>query len=267
MHLKRWITGLIALPFLIFAVTWGGIYFAVLVAAVVLFSLCEYFCIISDTKAGNVSIISISGIITGLLLILASYFRAFPVISIILAFNLVFAGFLSIFQYKNNPLVLGSVQKQIQGMIYIPLLACFLILIRNGTDGMIWVFFLLSIIFSGDTGALYAGSYLGKHKLCPSVSPGKTVEGSIGGLFSNVVVGSLIKYFFLPDLSWFICIPFFIIIGIVGQAGDLFESELKRSSNVKDSGSLLPGHGGFLDRVDALLFAAPIAYFFKEYVF
>ncbi len=267
MHLKRWITGLAALPILIFSITRGGIFFTALVAIVVLLSLWEYCRIVSDSEGKTFSIISLTAMIAGLLVILSSYYGALPLIVVILAFNLVFVGFLSIFQYKNDPMVLESVKKQIQGVIYIPILACFLVLIRNGTDGMPWVFFLLCIVFSGDTSAFYVGSYMGKHKLCPSVSPGKTVEGSLGGLAANVIVGSLIKYFFLPNLSWIICIPFFIIIGIAGQAGDLFESELKRSSKVKDSGGLLPGHGGFLDRVDALLFAAPIAYFFKEYIF
>ena len=267
MHLKRWITGLAALPILIFTIIKGGLFFTSLVAVVVLFGLWEYFRIVSEQENKTFSIIPVTAMLAGLLVILSSYFGAQPIILVILAFNFVFVGFLSIFQYKNNPMVLESVKKQVQGVMYIPILACFLVLIRNGADGMPWVFFLLCIVFSGDTSALYVGTAMGKHKLCPSVSPGKTVEGAAGGLAANVIVGSLIKYFFLPDLSWIISIPFFIIIGVAGQAGDLFESELKRSSKVKDSGSLLPGHGGFLDRVDALLFAAPIAYFFKEYIF
>ena len=78
--------------------------------------------------------------------------------------------------------------------------------------------------------------------------------------------GSIGKYFFFPQLPWGLCIILFIAIGVAGQVGDLYESELKRSSNIKDSGGLLPGHGGFLDRIDALLFAAPVAYVFKMYI-
>jgi phosphatidate cytidylyltransferase len=159
-----------------------------------------------------------------------------------------------------------SVKKQLQGIIYIPVLISFLIIIRQDTDGMTWIFLLLSIVFAGDISALYVGTYFGRHKLCPAVSPGKTIEGSLGGILANVVVGGIGKYFFLPQLSWGLCILFFIAIGAAGQVGDLFESELKRSSNIKDSGGLLPGHGGFLDRIDALLFAAPVAYVFKMYI-
>ena len=92
------------------------------------------------------------------------------------------------------------------------------------------------------------------------------IEGSLGGIVANVVIGGIAKYFFLPHLPWGPCILFFIAIGAAGQVGDLYESELKRSSNIKDSGGLLPGHGGFLDRIDALLFAAPVAYVFKMYI-
>ena len=148
-----------------------------------------------------------------------------------------------------------------------PYLLSFLILIRAGSSGMIWIFLLLAVIFAGDTSAYYVGSYLGRHKLSPAVSPGKTIEGSIGGLAANLVVGAIGKYFFLPEIPWGLCLLFFIAVGVAGQVGDLFESELKRSSGIKDSGGILPGHGGILDRIDALLFASPVAYIFVRYIF
>jgi phosphatidate cytidylyltransferase len=132
---------------------------------------------------------------------------------------------------------------------------------------MVWIFFLLAIIFVGDISAYYVGSYLGRRKLSPAISPGKTVEGAIGGIAGNLLAGIIGKYFFLPSLPWGPAIIFFIAAGLAGQVGDLFESEMKRSSNIKDSGGLLPGHGGFLDRVDALLFASPVAYIFKVFIF
>jgi phosphatidate cytidylyltransferase len=110
------------------------------------------------------------------------------------------------------------------------------------------------------------GSYLGKRKLCPNISPHKTIEGSLGGLGANLLIGSLVKHLYFAEMSWVLCIVMFLCIGFVGQVGDLFASVLKRSADIKDSGSLLPGHGGILDRIDALMFAAPVAFLFREYI-
>ena len=143
----------------------------------------------------------------------------------------------------------------------------FLVLIRNGTDGIFWVLSVIVIVFLGDSGAYFAGSGFGKHKLSPAISPGKTIEGSIVGLVTSVVAGVIVKFLFFPDLPWGMGILFFLVIGIFAQVGDLFESVFKRHANIKDSGDVLPGHGGFLDRVDALMFSAPAAYFFIQYVF
>ncbi|MDY6792315.1 MAG: phosphatidate cytidylyltransferase [Thermodesulfobacteriota bacterium] len=266
MHLKRWITGIVALPFLILLIVNGGVYFAVLIGVVCLLSMWEYFRIVLDSNEKIVSVMMIVGLLVGAMIVLAASGRAFDLISIVIALNITLCGLISLPQYKTNPNVLETIKKQVQGVIYIPLLLSFLVLIRNQADGMIWIFLILAVIFAGDTSAYYFGSYLGRHKLCPAVSPAKTVEGSIGGLAANLLVGSLVKYFFLPTLPWTSSLLFFVVIGIAGQVGDLFESMLKRSSKVKDSGGLLPGHGGFLDRIDALLFAAPVAYFFKSYL-
>jgi len=129
-----------------------------------------------------------------------------------------------------------------------------------------WIFFLLFIVFSGDTGAYYVGSYLGRHKLCPSISPGKTIEGAVGGVISSVIIGYGFKMMVLPQLNPSATIALIIVVNLAAQAGDLFESELKRAGNIKDSGAILPGHGGLLDRIDALLFAAPVIYLFKAYI-
>ncbi|MCK4986755.1 MAG: phosphatidate cytidylyltransferase, partial [Desulfobacterales bacterium] len=185
----------------------------------------------------------------------------------VIGLNLIVVALISLFQFKTDQTVLDVVIKQLQGIIYIPVLLSFLVLIREGSSGMIWVFVLLAVIFAGDTGAYYVGSYLGRHKLSPAVSPGKTIEGSIGGLAVNLVLGGVGKYFFLSGLPWGLSLLFFLTVGIAGQVGDLFESELKRSSGIKDSGGILPGHGGILDRIDALLFASPVAYIFIRYIF
>lgn len=268
MHLKRWITGLSALPLLIFLIYKGGLFFTSLVTIGCLVSFWEYVRIVFDTEPKTHSGIIIAwGYLISLIIIWTSHLMGLEMVSLIVAVNLVIAAFISLFQFKNVPAVVDIIKKQMLGIIHIPVMLSFLIVIRNENEGMTWIFFLLSIIFAGDITALYVGTFLGRHKLCPAVSPGKTIEGSIGGLAANVIVGAVGKYFFLTHLPWVVSILFFLALGLAGQVGDLYESELKRSSKVKDSGGLLPGHGGFLDRIDALLFAAPVAYLFKVYIF
>ncbi len=267
MHLKRWITALIALPFLIIIIYKGGIFFTIVVAAVSLFTLWEYFRIVFISESKKISPNTIIAFLTVPCIFGAAYRNSLDLVLVMMALNLMVAGLICVYQFKNDPLVLDKMKGQVLGVIYIPLFLSFLVLVRNATDGMIWIALLLCIVFAGDTSAYYVGSYLGRHKLCPAVSPGKTIEGSIGGLVANIAAGTLVKSIFLPALSWAASILFFLIIGILAQIGDLFESAIKRRSNVKDSGGLLPGHGGFLDRIDALLFAAPAVYFFKEYIF
>jgi len=267
MHLKRWITALTALPFVIFLICKGREEFAVLAGLVCFLALCEYFRIVFNSKGKAISgLILLLGLVMGEAVILAAYRNAVDLISGLIAFNLILSALFSLTQFKSDPFILENTAKQIQGITYIPLLLSFLVLIRNGSDGIAWIFLILFVVFGGDVGAFYAGTYLGRHKLCPSVSPGKTIEGSVGGFAANICMGSIFKFFFLPALPWVPCILFFLCAGAAGQVGDLFESEFKRFSGVKDSGFILPGHGGILDRIDALLFAAPVAYFFKEYI-
>lgn len=268
MHLKRWITGLSALPFLIFLVYKGKFFFTILVAAASVVAMWEYYRLVVPGRVRSSSgIILLWGYGICCAIVSAAYMAGADLILIILALNLVTIAVISIFQFKADRSVLDVVVRQLQGIIYIPLPLCFLIFIRESHSGVIWVFLLLAIVFAGDTSAFYIGSYLGRHKLSPAISPGKTIEGALGGLAANLVVGSVGKALFLPGLPWSLCILFFLAVGISGQVGDLFESEIKRSSNIKDSSSILPGHGGILDRIDALLFASPVAYLFIRFIF
>ena len=267
MHLKRWITGLSALPFLIFLVYIGGFPFIILVGFAGICSLWEYYRIVFNADGEILyGIVIWWGYIVGLAIIVAAHFADSESVLVVLALNLVIVGLMSMFLYKSNPSIVGVIPKQVQGIVYIPLLLSFLVLIRRDPDGMIWIFLLLAIIFAGDISAYYVGSNLGRRKLNPAISPGKTIEGAVGGLAGNLLVGSIGKFFFLPELSWGPAVLFFLAVGLAGQVGDLFESEFKRSSKIKDSGGILPGHGGFLDRIDALLFASPVAYLFKIYI-
>jgi phosphatidate cytidylyltransferase len=267
-HLKRWITGLIALPFLIFFVYSGGFLFILLIAIACLCSLWEYYRIVFSRDRRLLSNAVVWwGYVVGMGVVLAAHAAGISGAAILLALNIVFVGLISVFLFKSNPNVVDVIQKQIQGVVYVPFLISFLVVIRNSSDGMIWIFFLLGIIFAGDISAYYVGSYLGRHKLSPAVSPGKTIEGALGGLAGNLIAGAVGKIYFFTALSWGPAILFFLAAGAAGQLGDLFESQLKRSSKIKDSGGLLPGHGGFLDRIDALLFASPVAYLFIGHIF
>ncbi len=151
------------------------------------------------------------------------------------------------------------------GIIYIAFPISHLILIRDLEQGRFWVLFLVCIIVANDTFAYYAGKGLGKHKLSPVVSPKKTVEGALGGLIGGVAVALIFHHFFLTHISLKEISVLAVFIGILGQLSDLFESLIKRSAGVKDSGSILPGHGGALDRIDSLIFPVPFLYYYLIY--
>lgn len=150
------------------------------------------------------------------------------------------------------------------GLLYVPVFACVWPLLKKDF-GPQWLFLALALAFLSDTLAYFAGRAFGKHKLYEAVSPKKTIEGSIGGLVGGVaaMVG-MGHYWLAPELP----IPDAIVLGLIGSAlgqiGDLVESMVKRTFGVKDSGNILPGHGGMLDRVDGLLFVAPLVYYYVK---
>jgi phosphatidate cytidylyltransferase len=263
-HLKRWITGLSALPVLIVCVVTGGTPFSLLVGAAGLVCLWEYFRIACPPGTRLIAEpILLAGYAAGVALIVCAHAARPDLIPVVLALNILAGGLISLFCFPSQRGVVELAAKQIQGICYIPLPLSLLILLRMAPGGMTWVFLLCAVIFAGDTAALYAGTLWGRHKLSPSISPGKTVEGALAGLAANLSVGAAAKAMFLSEPGWIPCLLFAIAAGGAGQIGDLFESELKRVSNVKDSGGILPGHGGILDRIDALLFAVPVAYVFR----
>jgi phosphatidate cytidylyltransferase len=142
------------------------------------------------------------------------------------------------------------------GMVYCCLLPGFLVWLPARV-----VLVLMGTIWAGDAAAYYGGRALGRHKLAPTISPNKTVEGSIAGLAGSTIAGVGLGTWLLGSPISFLAVAV-LVAAIAGQIGDLAESALKRSSGVKDSSSLLPGHGGMLDRLDSLIFAAPVFYWF-----
>ena len=170
--------------------------------------------------------------------------------------------------------MLTGVGVTVLGVLYIAFLGGFLISTRVGFDATLvphlstklLAFFFL-VAFGADTGAYFAGKNLGKHKLIPKISPNKTWEGAVGGLSLSVIFAALASFWFFPELPYKFSIPLAVAITVIGILGDLAESAMKRGAGLKDAASILPGHGGLLDRLDSLLFGAPILYYFARFYF
>lgn len=150
--------------------------------------------------------------------------------------------------------------RAVVGFFYMGLLPSFVFQIINIPQGILWLVSLFSVVFSGDIFAYLVGLKLGQKKLMPLISPKKTIEGALGGLFGSMFAG-VICALFLLNASIPAMLILSLIAGVAAQFGDLFESLLKRIAEVKDSGKIMPGHGGVLDRIDGVLFASPIFLF------
>lgn len=178
-----------------------------------------------------------------------------------------------------------SVGSTVLGVLYVALLGGHMLAIRTGFEHVytdpgtylvgeafvsktlsthLLAFFFL-VLMGSDTGAYYTGRLLGKHKLAPSVSPGKTWEGAFGGMAASLLAAALAHFWFFPELPLSAALPLAAVMNVLGVVGDLTESALKRGSNAKDAAQILPGHGGLLDRLDSLLFNAPLIYYFALY--
>ena len=152
------------------------------------------------------------------------------------------------------------------GILFIGFLLAYVSIIRSMPNGRLWVLFLVVTVWVGDISALLIGSFLGKHKLYPKISPKKTFEGLIGSIVGSILVALAFSLLFFPNTEKGFFIFLAIGLGILGQLGDFTESMLKRSAQVKDSGGLIPGHGGMLDRLDSFLFSAPFLHYSLIYL-
>jgi phosphatidate cytidylyltransferase len=188
----------------------------------------------------------------------------FPLLSLtvlVLAFCLV-----ALFRLKEIRQAAADAALVLMGFLYVPLLLSHLVMIRMLPHGVSWLFLIMVIVMTGDSAAYYVGSSFGKTKLYPAVSPKKSVEGSLGGLVGSVIGALISKALYFPELTVVDCIATALLLGVLGQLGDLFESLVKRSCGVKDSGTIFPGHGGILDRLDSILFAGPAAFYYAYFL-
>jgi phosphatidate cytidylyltransferase len=192
-----------------------------------------------------------------------------------LALFLIFVLITQMFRFQADfSKMLTGVGVTVLGVLYVAFLGGFIVSMRVGFDDKLAPFLstkLLAFFFlvgmGADVGAYYVGKNLGKRKLIPKVSPNKTWEGAIGGLILSSAFAALASFWFFPELPYKFSIPLAIVITVVGLFGDLAESAMKRGSDVKDAAKILPGHGGLLDRLDSLLFSAPILYYFARIYF
>jgi len=189
-------------------------------------------------------------------------------VSIILVITLVSSSFL-IYQLFSKKEISSKDDRSKMGLTirYLVFSFCFLILIPFGKDqyNPYLILTILILIWINDSFAYLVGKNFGKRKLFESVSPKKTIEGFVGGLFFAILTGYLISHYIqqYSTLNWIVIA---IIVSVIGTIGDLVESKFKRQANIKDSGNIMPGHGGILDRLDSLLFAAPFVYLYINFI-
>lgn len=248
--MKRLITAVALLAVAIYLIFWAPSWLF-LVAAALMSVLCysEYTGLVA---AHNLPRPGVLGAITGFIILFSP---AYGVLGLSLMVILSLA-----ISLRNTNLrdVLPQVACSIFGAIYTFAPWHFGVLLRG--IGVHWLLFALALNWAGDSAAYYVGKTFGKHRLAPVVSPKKSWEGAIGSVAGSIIFGLIYMGYFMPSVAFWKVIATAIVANIAGQFGDLAESAMKRGAGVKDSGHLLPGHGGILDRVDSSLFALPVVY-------
>jgi len=260
---RRWITAVVAVPILILIIQ-SSMALTTLAVIATLIALHEYYEIMLK-ELEFFHPIRLLGLAIGAYIIILSYTNRIHFIPALLFLNCLIASLFSLYFYEKDKQLPLSICKQTFGIIYVSILMSFLIRIRIGNNGAMWLYMTFAFIIACDTGAYFVGKQWGKNKLIPAISPGKTLEGLLGGYFACFMIVLICKLLFIPTLTWPVSLYMTFFIGSVGPLGDLFESMLKRSSGIKDSGSIFPGHGGILDRIDGLLFIGPVVFYIKEY--
>jgi len=267
MIIKRIITGLILATIVAVLIVLGGIPLVAAASIVAVLACIEFYRIV---RAQGVQPLSWFGMIFAVLLIVNAYIQQYNVsflpyptdfilpllLSLMVLVPLIWLLFRS---NKDNAFINWG--WTLAGILYTGWLLSYYVTIRQMDNGMGWLFLVLSCTALCDVGAYVVGSNLGKHAMASSVSPGKTWEGAAGGLAFAVITAVILAIAFQLPLYYWQMVAAGLITGIFAEIGDLVESLLKRNMHTKDTGSLLPGHGGFLDRIDSHLLVAPVAYY------
>lgn len=253
MHLKRLLVALVILPILyIYIMYLPPAYFLLLLTCVSVVAMLEFYSMYRVT-----GILKYMGLFFGVSILCGCYIVEEHIEDIILLSVMAIMGVRLLF--KRNPVSsLSEISTSVVGLLYIPGLLSFQIEIRQ--FGPEWVILLYACVWASDTMAYCLGKAIGKRKLYAEVSPNKTVAGAVGSPIGGVVAAIILKNTLIPGLTIAYALLIGIISGIISIIGDLVESMLKRDAKVKDSSTIIPAHGGILDKVDGVLFAGPVLY-------
>ncbi|WFA09768.1 phosphatidate cytidylyltransferase [Tissierella sp. Yu-01] len=252
---KRVSSGFIGILLLVFIVNRGGLYLSLSIFLVSIIGLREFY---NSMKYINLKPYELIGYLCSILLFFSNYIPIIQLDFIITAIILI----LLILLLLNKEIDLPSIGVTLIGILYIPFLLFHIQYLEN--TKYIWLIFIIA--FGTDTFAYLAGNMFGRKKLCPKISPNKTVEGSIGGIIGSVIVVVIYSFIVAINPIWKVII-LTVCTSIVSQLGDLVASRIKRVTGIKDFGNLIPGHGGIIDRFDSIIFTAPVIYYFVRYLF
>jgi len=252
---KRIISAFIFIPILTYCIfSINSLFLLLLICSIIVLGVLELYSLSSKKQ---IKPFKAFGVITSLFLALVAYLKPtqFHILSIILMSPLL-VGYIIALLIKKYFLEVGVT---LSGVLYIGYLLSHIFLLRHLSNGSYYLLLLFLITWSTDTIALYVGLKFGRHKLVPSISPKKSVEGAIGGLIGAILI-SIITNLITQYISINHAITLGLILGFFGQVGDLLESKIKRMADVKDSDTWIPGHGGVLDVFDSVIFNTPIIY-------
>ncbi|MFC1991821.1 phosphatidate cytidylyltransferase [Chloroflexota bacterium] len=266
---KRVISALWGIPLLAAAVWFEQPvpWFTVLIVIWGLLAVFEFYRMVA---ASSVSPLTYFGLVLTLLFILSPHYNYdffIPLLPLLLT-SLVVLPLIWLLLRAHKENAVSAWVWTVAGILYVGWLLSYLVALRLQDDGRNWVFLALFVTFASDTSAFFTGRALGKNKLAPNISPGKTWEGAIGGIVGAIIFS---LFFVLPTpfalpINWWQAVLLGLLVSIFGQFGDLVESLFKRNMGVKDSGNLLSGHGGFLDRVDSVVFAGVLVYYYAVWM-